>query len=80
VRQAQARGEETPFADDVEFHLVEVSLDSPDPALGERLKGIRTTLELPEDDVKLLREHGRQRLRSSPEFRAMLRSLEPPAP
>lgn len=79
VRQAQARGEDTPFADDVEFHLIEVSLDSPDPVLGERLKAIPTTLELPEEDVTLLREHARQRLRSSPEFRAMLRSLQPPA-
>lgn len=79
VRQAQARGEDTPFADDVEFHLIEVSLDSPDPAVSERLKAIPTTLELPEADVTLLREHARQRLRSSPEFRAMLRSLQPPA-
>jgi len=79
VRQAQARGEDTPFADDVEFHLVEVSLDSPDPALSERLKAIPTSLQLPEADVALLREHARQRLRSSPEFRAMLRSLQPTA-
>lgn len=79
VRLAQARGENTPFADDVEFHLIEVSLDSPDPALSERLKAIPTTLQLPEADVTLLREHARQRLRSSPAFRAMLRSLQPPA-
>jgi NTE family protein len=79
VRQAQARGEETPFADDVEFHLIEVSLDSPEPALGERLKAIPTTLELPETDVALLREHARQGLRSSPQFRTMLRSLQHPA-
>jgi NTE family protein len=79
VRQAQARGEDTPFASDVEFHLIEVSLDSPDPALAERLKAIPTTLQLPEADVALLREHARQRLRSSPEFRALLRSLQPVA-
>jgi len=36
-------------------------------------------LQLPEADVALLREHARQRLRSSPEFRAMLRSLQPTA-
>lgn len=79
VRQPQARGEDTPFADDVEFHLIEVSLDSPDAALSERLKAIPTTLELPESDIALLREHARQRLRSSPEFRAMLHSLQPTA-
>ena len=78
VRQAQARGESTPFAADVEFHLIEVSLDAADPALAERLKAIPTTLELPEADIALLREHARQRLRASPEFRAMLRSLQPP--
>ncbi len=77
VRQAQARGEATPFAEDVEFHLIEVSLDSPDPALAERLKAIPTTLELPEADIALLRAHAAQRLRTSPEFRAMLRSLHP---
>ena len=80
VRQAQARGESTPFAADVEFHLIEVSLDAADPALAERLKAIPTTLELPEADIALLREHARQRLRASPEFRAMLRSLQPPPP
>ncbi len=80
VRQAQASGEDTPFAEDIEFHLIEVSLDSHDTALNERLKAIPTTIELPEADVMLLREHARQRLRSSPEFRAMLRSLQPTAP
>ncbi len=78
VQQAQARGEDTPFAEDVEFHLIEVSLDTPDPVLSERLKAIPTTLELPATDVTLLRTHARQRLRSSPEFRTMLRSLQPP--
>lgn len=80
VRGAQARGEDTPFAPDIEFHLIEVGLDAPDATLAERLKAIPTSLELPAADVALLREHARQRLRSSPEFRAMLRSLQPAAP
>lgn len=76
VRRAQAQGEGTPFAADVEFHLIEVTLDDPDPALSERLKAIPTTLELPAADVALLREHARQRLRAAPAYRAMLRSLQ----
>ncbi|MBI3345735.1 MAG: patatin-like phospholipase family protein [Burkholderiales bacterium] len=80
VRRAQARGEDTPFAPDVEFHLIEVTLDGPDAALAERLKAIPTTLELPASDITVLRKHARQRLRSAPEFRAMLRSLQGPTP
>ncbi len=76
VARAQAQGEDTPFAADVEFHLIEVTLDDPDPALSERLKAIPTTLELPAADIALLRAHARQRLRAAPEFRAMLRSLQ----
>lgn len=79
VGRAQARGEDTPFAEDVQFHLIEVSLAAPDAAVTERLKGIPTTLQLPAEDVALLREHARQRLRASPQFRAMLRSLQSPA-
>lgn len=79
VHNAQARGEDTPFAPDVEFHLIEVGLDAPDAALAERLKAIPTSLELPPADVALLRAHARQRLRAAPEFRAMLRSLQSPA-
>ncbi|WP_426115848.1 patatin-like phospholipase family protein [Massilia sp. PWRC2] len=77
VKQAQARGEDTPFASDIAFHLIEVGLDAADPALAERLKAIPTTLQLPEADIAVLRQHARQRLRASPQFRAMLRSLQP---
>ena len=76
VQRAQVRGDDTPFARDVEFHLIEVTLDDADPALSERLKAIPTSLELPPGDVELLRAHARRRLRAAPEYRAMLRSLQ----
>lgn len=76
VRRAQARGEDTPFAADVEFHLIEVGLDAADPLLAERLQAIPTTLELPAAEVALLRRHARERLRVSPEFQTLLHSLQ----
>ncbi len=79
VQAAKARGEATPFAPDVQFHLIEIGLEAADPALTERLKAIPTTLQLPPDDIARLRQHARQRLRGSPEFQAMLNSLREPA-
>lgn len=78
VAQAHARGEFEIFAPDTKFYLLEVNLaDEPDAALRERLQAIPTSLELPADDVRLLREHASRALRRSGEFQRLLRELPP---
>ncbi|MFT7773596.1 patatin-like phospholipase family protein [Roseateles sp.] len=77
VREAQARGDAAPFEKDIQFHLIEVSLEAPgDPLLTEKLRSIPTNLALSPEDIALLREHGRRRLRQSPEFAAMVEGLK----
>jgi NTE family protein len=73
VAAAHARGDFEVFAPDARFYLIEVNLgDEPDPALRERLLAIPTTLELPAEDVALLRRHAAAALLRSADFRRLL--------
>jgi NTE family protein len=76
VAAAHARGDFEVFAPDARFYLIEVNLgDEPDPALRERLLAIPTTLELPAEDVALLRRHAAAALLRSADFRRLLGDL-----
>ena len=78
VRQVHARGDYETFAPDVRFYLIEVKLgDETDAALRDRLLAIPTTLELPADDVALLRRHGASALRRSADFQRLLAEMPP---
>jgi len=78
VAAAHARGDFEVFAADARFHLVEVNLgDEPDAALRERLLAVPTTLQLPADDVALLRSQGAAALRRSADFQRLLADLQP---
>lgn len=78
VAAAHARGDHEVFAPDAKFYLIEVNLaDEADPALRARLLAIPTSLELAEDDVRLLRQHAAGALRRSGEFQRLLRELPP---
>lgn len=76
VQAARARGEFDIFPLDTRFYLIEVDLaESPHELVRERLKAIPTTLHLPEEDVKLLREQGATALRESPDFQRLINDL-----
>jgi NTE family protein len=76
VRAAQARGDTEVFAADAQFYLIEVTLAAePDAEKREALQRIPTSLELPADDVALLRGHARAALQRSGEFQRLLRDL-----
>jgi NTE family protein len=76
VRAAQAQGDTEVFAADAQFYLIEVTLAAePDADKREALLRIPTSLELPADDVALLRAHARAALQRSGEFQRLLRDL-----
>jgi NTE family protein len=76
VRAAHARGDFEVFAADAQFYLIEVTLAAePDAEKREALQRIPTSLELPADDVALLRAHARAALQRSEEFQRLMRSL-----
>jgi NTE family protein len=76
VRAAHARGDFEVFAADAKFYLIEVTLAAePDAEQREALQRIPTSLELPPDDVALLRAHARAALRRSGEFQRLLKDL-----
>jgi NTE family protein len=76
VRAAYARGETEVFAADAQFYLIEVTLAAePDAEKREALQRIPTSLELPADDVALLRAHARAALQRSGEFQRLLKDL-----
>jgi NTE family protein len=76
VRAAHARGDFEVFAADAQFYLIEVTLAAePDAEKREALQRIPTSLELPADDVALLRAHARAALQRSGEFQRLLRDL-----
>jgi hypothetical protein len=57
--------------------IIEVNLASePDAQLREKMLAIPTSLELPREDVKLLREHASRALKKSPEFQALLAAIQ----
>lgn len=62
------------------FHLVEVSFDAMvDPQERRYLNDLPTSLTLPAEDVDRLRRAGRQLLRTSPSYQAVLRDMAWPA-
>lgn len=69
------RGQEgSPFAPDAQVHLIGVNLgDTGDPSLAQ----IPTAFTITPDDTHRLQEAGEQALRRSPQFKALLRSLQP---
>jgi NTE family protein len=79
VRAAHAAGDYSTFAADAQLHFVEVNFAAePDAVLRERMMAIATSLELPPDDVRLLREYGARALRAAPAFQKLLESLKVP--
>ncbi len=78
VAEAHAQGRFETFAADAQFHLIEVNLgDEPDADLRARLLAIPRTLQLPADDVTLLRRQGAQALRRSAGFERLMNGLHP---
>ena len=78
LRRADAAdGGNDPFADDAQIHVVNVNLrDAPDVMGRQFLLQMPTAFSLPPDDVDRLMAAGRSTLRASPEFKALLKSLE----
>jgi NTE family protein len=77
VRTAHAAGDYSTFAADAQLHFIEVNFaGEPDTALRERMMAIPTSLELPPEDVRLLREYGARALRAAPGFKKLLESLK----
>lgn len=78
VAATHARADFEVFAADVQFCLVEVNLgEEPDATLRGRLLAVPTTLQLPAEDVALLRRQGAAALRRSADFQRLLRDLGP---
>lgn len=76
VAAAHALGDFEVFAADALFYLLEVNLgDEPDAALRERLLAVPTSLQLPADDVALLRAHAARALARAPDFQRLLLDL-----
>jgi NTE family protein len=66
---------------DTSFHVIEVSLmNAPDGPERDRLESIPTALRAGKEDLTLLRRFVRQTLRADPQWRRLLRDLNPPAP
>ena len=64
------------FAADARFYLIEVNLgDEPDVGLRDKLLAVPTTLQLPADDVALLKRHAGTALRRSADFQRLLKDL-----
>jgi NTE family protein len=62
---------------DMPVYLAEVSLQAVrDARLRKRLRGLPTTLYLPQSVTRELREAGAQMLRDSPDFQRLLKSLD----
>ena len=76
VAAAHGRGDYEVFAADARFYLIEVNLaDEPDVVLRERLLAVPTTLQLPPEDVRVLRRHAAAALQRSPDFQRLLTDL-----
>jgi NTE family protein len=77
VAAVHAQGDFEVFAADARFYLIEVNLgDEPDAARRNRLLAVPTTLQLPADDVELLRQQARSALARSPDFQRLLLELD----
>jgi NTE family protein len=76
VRDTHARGDYSIFAADAKFFFIEINFAAEtDVALRERMMAIPTSLELPIDDVRLLRTFAARALKESPSFQQLLTSL-----
>lgn len=76
----QLRGvHDSPFAADVQMHVVSISLrDVTDPDLRRALLQVPTAFTIAPDDVLRLQEAGRMVLRQSPEFQQLRQALHSP--
>lgn len=81
IRAARARGNTDTFAADAEIFFIEVSFAAErDAAFREQLMAIPTSLELPKETVRLLREYAASALRRSPAFQRLIATLGAPVP
>ena len=72
--------EDDPFAPDAQIHVINVNLrDAPEPLARRRLLQIPTAFSVPPDDVDNLIQAGRSILLASPDYQALVKSLQPPA-
>ena len=72
-----AASDDDPFAPDAQIHVINVNLrDAPDLLERRLLLQIPTAFSVSRDDVTRLIEAGRHILRESPEFKALLKSLQ----
>ncbi|HEX6704194.1 MAG TPA: patatin-like phospholipase family protein [Albitalea sp.] len=76
---SRAGDRDSPFAPDSQVHVIHVSLgDLKEEGLRRLLLHVPTAFTIGDEDVTRLIAAGRQALRDSPEFQALLRSLESP--
>jgi NTE family protein len=67
------------FAPDAQVHVIQVNLrDAPDLVQRRKLLQVPTALSIPDQDVTQLIDAGRIILRDSPEFKALMQSLQKP--
>ena len=72
-----AAPDDDPFAPEAQIHVINVNLrDAPDLLERRLLLQIPTAFSVSRDDVTRLIEAGRHILRESPEFKALLKSLQ----
>ena len=72
-----ARGGFDAFADDAEVHVIPVNLrDAPDAVARRRLLQVPTAFSVADSEVTDLIEAGGSVLRHSPEFQALVKSLQ----
>lgn len=75
--EADRGSDGSPFAADARLHVITVSLrDVPDEALREQLLRVPTAFTILPLQARQLREAGRQTLRASPEYQALLKGLD----
>jgi len=70
--------DDDPFAPDAQIHVINVNLrDAPELQTRRRLLQIPTAFSVPPDDVDSLIRAGRSILQGSPDFQALVKSLQP---
>jgi len=72
-----AASDDDPFAPEAQIHVINVNLRDAPELMGRRLLlQIPTAFSIPQEDVTRLIEAGRHILRESPEFKALVESLQ----
>jgi NTE family protein len=72
-----AASDDDPFAPEAQIHVINVNLRDAPELMGRRLLlQIPTAFSIPQEDVTRLIEAGRHILRESPEFKALIESLQ----